>query len=86
MKNLNKRLTFFINKFEDFKNINENNLSNDILKEYVKHKEEELSVVLKIRKHANGKFKRRDELRLDSNIDYARILYSSLFRRLQEKM
>lgn len=55
------------------------------LKEYVEAKEAELVVVSKERSQDDDA-SRRDDLRLDADVDFARILYSSSFRRLQGKM
>jgi dGTPase len=55
------------------------------IKEYIDIKEKEIEKVKCIRLHHNSE-KRRDELRDDADIDYARILYSTSFRRLQGKM
>lgn len=55
------------------------------LKKYVTDKEKQLKKVSSIRKLNSGLTK-RDFLRKDSDIDYARIIYSSSFRRLQGKM
>lgn len=55
------------------------------LKEYVEAKEAELAVVSKKRSQDHDA-SRRDDLRLDADVDFARILYSSSFRRLQGKM
>jgi dGTPase len=57
----------------------------EVLKEFVKHKEYELEKISHIRSKSND-IGRRDELRSNADIDYARILYSSSFRRLQGKM
>lgn len=53
--------------------------------EYIKNKEEEIERVSKIREY-DFAISRKDDLRNDSDIDYARVLYSSSFRRLQGKM
>lgn len=55
------------------------------LKNYVTKRQKELSVVSNIRS-SNLDRNRRDNVRADADIDYARILYSSSFRRLQGKM
>lgn len=55
------------------------------LKEYVKDRETEIEKVSAIRYDDKANIK-RDNLRDDADIDYARVLYSSSFRRLQGKM
>jgi dGTPase len=55
------------------------------LKEYVEHREIEIQKVSKLRFHEQANIQ-RDKLRQDADIDYARVLYSSSFRRLQGKM
>ncbi len=60
-------------------------MASKLLQAYVKIKESELKLISKIHSQ-NNSIKRRDHLRLDNDIDYARILYSSSFRRLQGKM
>ena len=52
---------------------------------YVTQREKEISTVAIIRS-SNSDRNRRDKIREDADIDYARILYSSSFRRLQGKM
>ncbi len=55
------------------------------LSNYILSRENEIEKVKTIRIH-DHKERRRDALRDDADIDYARILYSSSFRRLQGKM
>jgi len=55
------------------------------LLDYVAAKEAELAKASSIRSVSND-ITRRDEQRQDADVDYARILYSSSFRRLQGKM
>jgi len=55
------------------------------IKEYAKHKENELLKISKKRKEKEGKFF-KNRIRNNQERDYARILYSSSFRRLQGKM
>lgn len=57
----------------------------DELKEYVKSRENEIEKVSAIRYDDKANIK-RDSLRDDADVDYARVLYSSSFRRLQGKM
>lgn len=60
-------------------------MNNKKLTAYVGKKQNELEKVAKIRSSNNDR-NRRDKIRANSDIDYARILYSSSFRRLQGKM
>lgn len=55
------------------------------LLDYVKQKEEEIEKIEKER-FCNTSYQSRDKERSDKDIDYARVLYSSSFRRLQGKM
>lgn len=57
----------------------------DELKEYVKTRETEIEKVSAVRYDGAANIK-RDSLRDDADVDYARVLYSSSFRRLQGKM
>lgn len=54
------------------------------LKRYIKDKENEIKVVSEIRQHNN--IERANDGRSQADRDYARVLYSSSFRRLQGKM
>ena len=55
------------------------------VKDYINSKEAELIPVIDKREYPFPPL-RQDDLRLNSDIDYARVLYSSSFRRLQGKM
>lgn len=55
------------------------------LSDYIEQKESEIEKVSSEREHTT-KTVRTDNQRQDSDIDYARVLYSSSFRRLQGKM
>ncbi len=55
------------------------------LSDYIKERESEIEKVSLTREHST-KTARTDNQRQDSDIDYARVLYSSSFRRLQGKM
>jgi dGTPase len=55
------------------------------LSDYIRERESEIEKVSSIREHLT-KTVRTDNQRQDSDIDYARVLYSSSFRRLQGKM
>jgi len=55
------------------------------ISEYIKQKEKELDKVSTARSF-DEKLKRKHSYRDDADIDYARIIYSSAFRRLQGKM
>jgi dGTPase len=57
----------------------------DELKEYVRIREAEIEKISIIRYDDEANIK-RDSLRDDADVDYARVLYSSSFRRLQGKM
>lgn len=58
-----------------------------ILTQYIKEREDEIKKVSKIRYPDDVKLDwQSDPKRIDADIDYARILYSSSFRRLQGKM
>lgn len=56
------------------------------LKKFVRSKEAELSSVAAVRAENGMKFDRPGDSRLSSDVDYARVLYSASFRRLQGKM
>ncbi len=55
------------------------------LEQYIKERESEIEKVATIRFYPSAHIK-RDVLRDDADVDYARVLYSSSFRRLQGKM
>ena len=55
------------------------------LSDYIEQRESEIETVSSKREHTT-KTVRTDNQRQDSDIDYARVLYSSSFRRLQGKM
>jgi dGTPase len=55
------------------------------IKDYITDREDEISKVENIRFYEKANIK-RDNLRDNADVDYARVLYSSSFRRLQGKM
>lgn len=55
------------------------------IQEYIKQKEEEVEKISTVRLHEKTT-NRQSDLRDSADIDYARVLYSSAFRRLQGKM
>lgn len=65
--------------------INTNKVLTMKISDYVKQKEKELEKVSTARSFEE-KLKRKHAYRNDADIDYARIIYSSAFRRLQGKM